>query len=328
MRLQQLFPLLQRLCFVVILGFDCGALLLGDSGELLLDLLHCLGELGPGVRLRGGIRGVLRLRLLRFLGFLDLLELVPVPRKLVQLLHHLSFRVRWSFVKWQLRLRLMLLVPPLLKLFLLLRHLLHLGGIDPCHVLLDEDFGLFHVLDVLLYCVWQVSAELQLHGPLVHGGQQGLQVAQPGRVVGRGRPGLVHPILVLGEQLCQLLALLFSGHLDDVLTLELLPAAVDGSLELVLHPGDCQDLLFRTLHLLHRCSHLLDLLITQRFGQVVGPCQRELLVVLLFLQFLYDLNLLFGRGSVGLVGRVILRRLLRGILLVSCRRIFFRCLLL
>mmetsp|Transcript_107218 Transcript_107218/g.255974 ORF Transcript_107218/g.255974 Transcript_107218/m.255974 type:complete len:270 (-) Transcript_107218:1668-2477(-) len=205
-------------------------------------------------------------------------------------------------MKRQRLLLLLLLGPPRFELRELLCCGIGFVGADPGHVLGNV---LLHVLDggnLLLHCLWNVRPGLKLNGPLFHGAKEVLQGLQLGLELALGGPSLVHPLLVLCAELQDLLALLLRGDLDNVVPLQLVPAAVDVGLQLVSQTRHGRNLLLVLLELLETLLQLLDLLLGQSLGLVVHPLELELLLMLLLLLLQHHLWLVCGVGVVGALG--------------------------
>mmetsp|Transcript_80946 Transcript_80946/g.203665 ORF Transcript_80946/g.203665 Transcript_80946/m.203665 type:complete len:523 (+) Transcript_80946:134-1702(+) len=326
---QGLLPALQFVRRVEVFLLHGGHLFRPDICDLLFGSLDVrrqqlfrrfalLGRLG-GVGLRLLVR--LRSLLLRLLG---LLEFVPILLDLRDLLVDLLGCVGGCLVQGQRSLRLMLLRPPLLEVHHLLRRCLHLAGVHPSHVCLDEFLGLFHVLDGLGDGLSKATARLELLGAFLHGAKEVLQGLEFLLVLRLAVPGLVHPILQIGRHLADLLSLLLRGHLDNVLPFEFVPAAVDSSLQFVLDARNSLDLGLVGSHPLQFLFQLLDLLLGERCWQEVLPRDLQFLLVLFLLQLLGDLGLWLDwlRGVVLVCGGVIGRRSVIG---GGARRV--RCLL-
>mmetsp|Transcript_53080 Transcript_53080/g.119622 ORF Transcript_53080/g.119622 Transcript_53080/m.119622 type:complete len:536 (+) Transcript_53080:635-2242(+) len=189
---------------------------------------------------------------------------------------------------------------------------------------------LVHVLNVLLHLALNVRPGLELHGTLLHGAQQVLQLGEPGLVVALGRSRLIHPFLVLRAELGHLLPLLLGGNLNNVLALELVTAAVDGGLQFVLHAVDCQDLSLLLGDGVQLLLELRDHVRGEGNGLDVFPGDGQLLLVLLLLLLLDDLDLrlrsgvrrVIRRGVVGalraILGSLVLRALILRVLILGC----------
>mmetsp|Transcript_20433 Transcript_20433/g.38428 ORF Transcript_20433/g.38428 Transcript_20433/m.38428 type:complete len:301 (+) Transcript_20433:112-1014(+) len=275
-------------------------LLDGDCSQL---LLHTVNVSGQG--LLGRLVSCLLCRIflglrLRLLWLFHLLQLLPLLLHLGDRARHLQLGVGGGFVQGKLLLLLLLLGPPRFELRELLCCRLGFVGAHPCHVLRD---GLLHVLDgsnLLLNHLGQVRPSLHLQSSLLHWAKTILQVFELALEVRLRSTCLVHPLLVLSAKLRDLLPLLLRGHLDDVVSLQLIAASVDVRFQLISQARQGRRLLLLLFQLQKALLELFDLLRGQRLRLVVCPLEGQRLLMLLLLLLQNHLRLL--RGVFGAIG--------------------------
>mmetsp|Transcript_53718 Transcript_53718/g.116068 ORF Transcript_53718/g.116068 Transcript_53718/m.116068 type:complete len:218 (-) Transcript_53718:1973-2626(-) len=198
----------------------------------------------------------------------------------------------------QLRLLILLLLPPLLELPEFLQDCLGLSDVDPSHVFHDLRRESLHPLDAVFHRVGKVIAGLELEGPLLQWSHVVPQRSEPLLVVALHGSRLVHPVLVLGQELRHSLALLLGGHLDDVGVLQLVTASIDHRFQFVLQCICRLGLLLLLVLVLHLGPQDGDGVSGERNGPVVHSLHGEFLLVLFLLQLVDDLHFHLLLGSV------------------------------
>mmetsp|Transcript_23648 Transcript_23648/g.70361 ORF Transcript_23648/g.70361 Transcript_23648/m.70361 type:complete len:952 (-) Transcript_23648:122-2977(-) len=297
---------LEGVRLVILLVLHGRRLLLPQSSEVLLQDFNVVGEL----RLLGLVLGLLVLGrvgllvlgvgllvLLLLLRLLRLLQLIPSAMQRGQLLGDLIRKECGSLVERQRLLLGNLLLPPLLEVLHFLGGSLGLVGVHPGHVLSDDVLHVPNLLQTLSDLLVEVGPGLELNRSLPHGVEEALKAEQLGLVVALRVARLEHPLLEVSGELRHLLALRLRGHLDDVLALKLVTAAVDCGLEVILHASDSSDL---RLYLGPGVQLLLllgDLVLREGQGQEVFPLHRKLLLVFPLLLLPGDLLRLVLRGG-------------------------------